>query len=152
LIGKPLIIFPIFGVAGKVQGFSVNDADGAKGVPEPVAGHSGATADNVDRHDGGAGAGRDQSDARLGWPELAIVRALAFGKKDESSAVLEHLENIFQGGGTGRLLVDGDGADGGKEPRAHGGGKERVTGEVVGDSRKTAADGGWIQVTSVVGS
>ena len=78
-----------------MQGFSVNDADGAKGVPEPVAGHSGATADNVDGHDGGAGAGSDQSDARLGWAKLAIVRALAFGKKNQGPSVLQHLKNIF---------------------------------------------------------
>ena len=33
-----------------------------------------------------------------------------------------------------------------------GGGEERVSREVVGDPRKAAADGGWIEEAGVVGS
>ena len=95
MIGEFLKVIPILRVALKAHGLAIHDLNGAKGVPEPVAGHSGATADNVDGHDGGAGAGSDQSDARLGWAKLAIVRALAFGKKDQGPSVLQHLENIF---------------------------------------------------------
>ena len=135
-----------------MQGFSVHDADGAKGVPTSPARQGFSATDDVNRDNGSTRSCGDESDSWFCFSQVAIERALTFGKKDQGPTVLQHLKNIFQGGGAGGFLIDGDGADGGKQPRAHGGGEERVSREVVGDPRKAAADGGWIEEAGVVGS
>ena len=135
-----------------MQGFSVHDADGAKRVPTSPARQGFSAADDVNRDNGSTRSCGDESDSWFCFSQVAIEGALTLWKENKSSFVFQDFKDVFERGGAGGFLIDGDGADGGKQPRAHGGGEERVSREVVGDPRKAAADGGWIEEAGVVGS
>ena len=74
---------------------TVDDADGAEGMPRSVAGHSFATADNVNRNNGDVSSGGNHADSRLGFSEIAIEGSLAFGEENESSFIFKDFEDIF---------------------------------------------------------
>ena len=74
---------------------TVDNADGAEGMPRPVAGHGFATADNVNRNNRDVGSGDDHADPRLGFPKVAIISSLAFREENESSFVFKNFEDIF---------------------------------------------------------
>ena len=64
-------------------------------MPRSVAGHSFATADNVNRNNGDVGSGGNHTDSRLGFPEIAVKSSLAFRKENESSFIFKDFEDIF---------------------------------------------------------
>ena len=64
-------------------------------MPRSVAGHSFATADNVNRNNGDVGSGGNHADSRLGFSKIAIESSLAFREKNESSVVFKDFEDIF---------------------------------------------------------
>ena len=74
---------------------TIDNPDGAEGMPRSVAGHGFATADNVNRNNRDVGSGGNHADSRLGFSEAAIKSSLAFGEKNESSSVFKNFEDIF---------------------------------------------------------
>ena len=74
---------------------TVNNADGAEGMPRSVAGHGFATADNMNRNNGDVGSGGNHADSRFGLSKVAIESSLAFREENEGSFVFKNFEYIF---------------------------------------------------------
>ncbi len=64
-------------------------------MPRSVAGHSFATADNVNRNNGDVSSGGNHADSRFGFSEVAVKSSLALRKENESSFVFKDFEDIF---------------------------------------------------------
>ena len=151
-VGKLLKIFPVFWVSGKPHRGAVDYSDRSEGVPPSISRHGFTAANDVDGNDGNVRPRSDQSDARLGFRKGSVERPASFGEEDKGSFVLQDLKNIFEGGGSRRILIYGNRTDGRKKPGSDGRCKKSVAGEVVGDSAHAATDGGWIEKAGMIGS